>query len=264
MRAALAVAAALLCTPLAVQAQDQTQEARTQEFAQLPYWPGYWISKHQFGTTIGGFAPSIQEAREKGEPLSDDYMPLLGLKAPWSETGKDRFAATAAARGGRKARGWGYPVMMNAAAPLQILITPEEVMIINPYSDVRHIYTDGRPMPSEDDMWPTVWGTSVGHWEGNVLVIETRGVRNPADYFHGSPPLSEEAVYYERLWLEGDELKSTMRIEDPVTLSQPWEVELAWLRDEGFDRMIMIDYDNDRTGFDGEVNTIEPATVDGE
>lgn len=267
MRVLAASGAALLVlltvtAPAAAQdtAQDRAQKDRTEAFAKLPYWPGYWVSEHQAGTTIGGVAPEILAAREKGAPLPANFMALNGRSAPWNEEGRRRQAARAQVVD-RKAQGWGYPMMMNAATPLQVLVTPEEVLIINSYNETRHIYTDGRPMPPLDDLWPTVTGTSVGHWEGNVLVIDTIQVKNPNEFFHGAPPLSEEAHYRERMWLDGDVLRSEVTIEDPVTLSAPWSVTLSWVRDEGFDRMVQIDWDNDRTGSDGQYNTIEPSAV---
>ena len=72
------------------------------------------------------------------------------------------------------------------------------------------------------------------------------------------PPLSEEAHYVERIWLDGENLRSTMTITDPVTLEKPWVSNIVWGRDTGFDRMIQVDWTNDRTGNDGENNTIEP------
>lgn len=262
MRWLAASGAALLLLMGAAQplaAQEPAQQARTEAFAKLPYWPGYWVSEHQAGTTIGGLAPEILEAREHGEAISPDFMALRGVNAPWSEEGRKWQAAARAKAAGRKAQGWGFPMMMNAATPIQVLITPEEVLIVNSYNETRHIYTDGRPMPSSDDLWPTVIGTSVGHWEGNVLVIDTVQVKNPNDYFHGAPALSEEARYRERMWLDGSTLRSEITIEDPVTLVAPWTVKLSWVRDDGFDRMVQIDWDNDRTGTDGQFNTIEPA-----
>src|SRR4029078_6282042 len=98
-------------------------------------------------------------------------------------------------RPGRRADGWGYPMMMDAATPFQVMITPEETMIVNAYGEVRHISTDGRALPAAEDMWPTVWGTSIGHWEGNTLVIETVQVQMPYTYFHGAPAVCEEARY---------------------------------------------------------------------
>ena len=264
MRRFTIVAAALAAASAApAPAQEQARgEVRAEQFAQLPYWPGYWVSEYQAGTTIGGIAPETLAAREEGRGLRGNFMALLGSNAPWSEAGRARFEASRIASAGRKANGWGFPLMMNSAAPLQFLITPEEVLIINPYNDVRHIYTDGREMPAADDMWPTVWGTSVGRWEGDVLVVETVMVRNPNDYFHGAPPLSDEARYEERIWIEGDRLIDQMTIIDPVALAEPWKARLSFVRDEGFDRMIHIDYDNDRTGFDGEHATIEAEAVE--
>ena len=263
MRITFAVAAALLgVLAQPAWAQDAPSQAeRVETFAQLPYWPGYWVSENQAGTTIGGIAPSIIEAREKGTPLKG-FMSLNGAQAPWNAEGRRRVAAVRAAAKGRKAQGWGFPMMMDAATPLLFLITPEEVLIVNSYNETRHIYTDGRPMPDAIDLWPTVTGTSVGHWEGDTLVIETVMVKTPSDFFHGAPPLSEEARYVERIHLDGARLVSDITIEDPVTLSEPWHTSVSWVRDEGFDRMVQIDWDNDRTGNDGDLNTIEAEAVD--
>ena len=258
----LAVAAAVaLAMTGQVHAQESTASApassadRVEAFAQLPYWPGYWVSEQYANTTIGGFAAP----REAG---SRPIMRLNGFDAPWNEEGKRRQAEAAKTRPGRKAMGWGFPMMMNAATPVQFLITPEEVLIINAYNEARHVYTDGRDHPPIEDLWPTTLGHSVGRWEGDTLVIDTIMVRDPVDYFHGAPPLSDQAHYVERIRMDGDRLVSEVTIEDPVTLAEPWNVTLSWIRDEGFDRMVQIDWDNDRTGFDGELNTIEPEAVE--
>lgn len=259
------IAAALLAATLAgagpAAAQEASASARAERFAELPYWSGYWVSEHQAGTTVGGMAPSLIEARERGESPPANFMSLSGARAPWSDEGKARMAARAEALPGRKAMGWGFPMMMNAATPLQFLITPEEVLIINSYNEARHIYTDGRDHPPREDLWPTTQGHSIGRWEGDTLVIDTIMVKNPTTYFHSAPPLSEQAHYVERIRMEGDRLVSDVTIEDPVTLTEPWNLRLSWIRDEGFDRMVQIDWENDRTGFDGELNTIEPEAV---
>lgn len=258
--AALAVSLAFSSTP--VLAQDEpSQQERIEAFAELPYWPGYWVSEEQAGTTIGGIAPSVLEARETGE-MPDNFMNLRGANAPWNEEGLRRLEEARAINAGRKATGWGFPMMMNAATPIQFTITPEEVLIVNAYSEVRFVYTD-REMPDEFDLWPTVRGTSVGRWEDDTLVIETIMVKSPIEYFHGAPPFSEEARYVERIRMEGDRLVSDVTITDPVTLDEPYRTQVSWVRDEGFDRMIEIDWDNDRTGVDENgVNTIEMEVVE--
>jgi hypothetical protein len=249
----------LLATPpIALAAADTAQptvEARQKAFAQLPYWPGYWVNEADAGTTIGGFRPRSDSAAPS-DPANS--LAIWANRAPWNDEGRRRVAESLRTMGGRKGLGWGYPLMMTAPTPLQVLITPEEVLIVNAYNEVRHIYTDGRAMPSRDDLWPTVTGTSIGHWEGRTLVVDTIEVTNPNVFFQGGPPLSEEARYHERLWLDGDKLRAQMTIEDPVTLSRPWTVTLSWVREEAFDRMPQVDWSNDRTGSEGGVNTIEP------
>jgi hypothetical protein len=235
-------------------AQEPAQQARVETFARLAYWPGYWVAANQAGTSISGI--SARASGEGAEPV--DSLAVWGNTAPWNEEGRRRIAEIARTQGGRKGLGWGYPLMMNAATPLQFLITPEEVLIINAYNETRHVYTDGRDHPPRDDLWPTVTGNSIGRWEGGTLVIDTIMVTNPNAFFQGGPPLSEEARYVERIWLDGDRLRAEMTIEDPVTLSAPWVARLAWVRDEGFDRMIQVDWNNDRTGTEGDTNTIEP------
>jgi hypothetical protein len=181
-------------------------------------------------------------------------------KAPWNDEGQRRLAELRRTLGTRKGLGWGFPLMMNSSTPIQFLITPEEVIIVNAYKETRHVYTDGRGHPPADDLWPTVTGHSIGHWEGDTLVIDTIMVSEPNKFFQGNVPLSEQARYRERIRMDGEKLVSDWTIEDPVTLSGPWQVRVNLVREPGFDRMIEVDWDNDRTGSDGTANTIEPPS----
>jgi hypothetical protein len=245
-----ALAAAFLAASAPALAQD-SPEARVEAFARLPYWPGFWVSEQYLHTTISGSAAP----RPAGSP---PLQRLNGFDAPYNDEGKARQAEAARTRAGRRADGWGYPMMMDAATPFQVMITPEETMIVNAYGETRHVYTDGRSFPAVEDMWPTVWGTSIGHWEGDTLVIETVQVQMPYTYFHGAPVFSEEAKYTERMHLDGDRLISEFTVEDPVTLTAPWSRTVSHVREEGYDRMIQMDFSNDRTGQEDGVNTIEP------
>ncbi len=247
--AAIFVAALLAASPAL--AKDATPAERTKSFAKLPNWTGLWLTEND-ESSIGGLGERAVQAKETGTAASArPVMSLYGFAAPWNEEGKKRQAA-ARAGSARGAQGWGYPVMMNAAAPIQFIITPEEVLIINAYRDVRHIYTDGRKLPSAEDSWPTVWGESIGHWEGDTLVVETIQVRNPNIYFHGSPPLSEAARYVERIRKVGNRITDEFTITDPATLTGPWKALVTYQPAEGYDRMISIDFDNDRTDYSGE------------
>ena len=220
-RAALAILASCLVAAT----------ASAQDFAD---WQGVWIAE---GLTadISGFPP----------PGARWYK-LYGDEAPWNDEGRRRFEAMISNQATLKADGWGFPMMMDSAAPMQFLVTPDETLIVNIYRDIRVIHTDGRAMPSEDERWPTTWGTSVGRWEGDTLVVETQSVRNPTRFFFSSPPLSEQARYVERLRKAGPgRIESVMTIEDPVTLAEPWVVTLSYVP-AGSERLILDDYANDR------------------
>src|SRR5690606_11437512 len=124
--AAALAAACLTCSgPVAAQKSDPERVAA---FAELPYWPGYWVREQYANTTIGGIAAPRDAS-------SQPIRRLNGFDAPWNEEGKRRQAEAARLRGGRKALGWGYPMMMDAATPLQFMITPEETMVVNAYGE---------------------------------------------------------------------------------------------------------------------------------
>lgn len=231
---ACAILAVLFVAPLAAHAQSP------------PDWQGIWIAE--------GLTPEMS-----GFPGREAQYKLLGGDAPWNEKGMERVRVAQANQADQKADGWGFPLMMNAAAPLQFLVTPHETLIINVYRDVRHVYTDGRDHPADEDRWPTTWGDSVGRWEGDTLVIDTVSVRDPNLFFFSNPPLSDRAHYVERIRMTGpDRIESVMTIEDPATLSAPWVVELAYVRATGLDRMINDDYANDRSEVENGLFTIAP------
>jgi hypothetical protein len=230
--------------------QAPPSDPRVARFAELPDWSGVWVAD--------GLEPGIDGFSMSRPPAFLVQAPGI----PWNET---TVAKLTAALGGQPelqsepAAGWGYPLMMDGAPPLQFVITPEETLIVNTYRDLRHVYTDGRAHPPEEDRWPTTWGDSVGRWEGDTLVVDTISVREPNKYFGVSAWLSDQAHYTERLRkVAPDRIEGEMRIEDPATLTGPWVVQLRYKRATGFDRLIHDSFFNDRTGFDGDYYTIEP------
>lgn len=245
----------LLCAAaFAVQltAPAQAEEtAATAAPATLPDWRGIWFLEGAV-PDINGF-PNVN-----GTPAA--IYPLLDFaRAPFNATGQARVQAVMRGQGDDKAAGWGYPLMMSGAAPLQFLVASHETLIVNVYRDIRHVYTDGRPLPAEEDRWPTTWGESIGHWEGDTLVVETVSVEEPTKYFFFTPPLSNKARYVERIRKVGpDRIENEITIEDPETLTGPWTAKMTYVRAEGLDRLIHEAFTNDRSEVENGVFTIEP------
>ena len=67
--------------------------------------------------------------------------------------------------------GGGMPFMMGHSAALDIVQTSDEILIIPEMPGTRHVYMDGRPHPPLDAWEPSTAGHSIGHWEGETLVI---------------------------------------------------------------------------------------------
>jgi hypothetical protein len=142
---------------------------------------------------------------------------------------------------------------------MQFLNTPGSTVIVNLYRDMRQIHTDGRGHQPAEEMWPaTTWGDSIGHWEADTLVIDTIAVRNPRLYFGIAAPFSEKAHYVETLKRTApDRIEGAMTIDDPTMLTKPIQVKLAYQRTKEIERMVFDSFSNDRSGFDGEFNTIQ-------
>ncbi len=216
--------------------------------AKLPDWSGLWVPEGN-DTGISGLPEAATEARAEGKaaPSGGSARPLFGFGAPWNEEGKRRQALRRTETANCRALGWGFPMLMNADAPIQFFVTRDKVMVVNAYRDVTDVRM-AKEHPPEGDLWPTVWGDSIGHWEGDTLVIDTIAVKNPHEYFHGAPPLSEEARYVQRIRMDKpNHLVDDIVIEDPTTLTGPWKAHLAFMPAEGFERMVYDNYDNDRT-----------------
>src|SRR6185436_1624096 len=115
----------------------------------------------------------------------------------------------------------GMPGIKGQPYPMEFLLTPGKVtIVIEAYTQVRHIYTDGRPLPEDPD--PNFFGTSIGRWEGDTLVTETVGFSDHVELARGVPH-SDKMKIVERFRLTDPE---TMTIEttinDPVALTAPY------------------------------------------
>jgi hypothetical protein len=109
----------------------------------------------------------------------------------------------------------GMPGIMNQPYPMEFLLTPGKVtIVIEAYTQVRHIYTDGRKLPEDPD--EKFFGTSIGHWEGDTLVAETIGF-SPLTQIAAGIPHSDSMKILERFRLTDPD---TMTIETTITDSK--------------------------------------------
>ena len=162
-------------------------------------------------------------------------------KMPVSDAGKQRIAKIMTTRnedgpeGMNPAdrclvgsRGSGGPPMLNNIYnnTYQIVQTPGHVMIdVEMMHDARIIRMNQSHKPEAVKQW---LGDSVGHWEGDTLVVVTKNWNR----WHGDYEpvfLSEQATVTERFTRTGaDELTYAFAIDDPGFYTQPWKAEMVF------------------------------------
>jgi len=106
--------------------------------------------------------------------------------------------------------------------PVEIIQTPGRVLMVFEYDHlIRQIYTDGRE--HRTDLAPMWMGDSIGHWEGDTLVVETNNFNDKSWLDRRGVPHSDQLQVEERFHLvDDDNLQIDIRIEDPVALTEPW------------------------------------------
>jgi len=112
---------------------------------------------------------------------------------------------------------------------LQIVQAAGVVAIMNEMNhSVRIVPIDGGPHLSADVH--QFRGDSIGHWEGNTLVVDSTNftARNP---FHGSGDKLHVVERFTRV--DADTIVYRFTVEDPETWDQPWTAETAWSKVDG-------------------------------
>jgi hypothetical protein len=142
----------------------------------------------------------------------------------------------------------GMPGIMGQPYPMEFLLTPGKVtIVIEAYTQVRHIYTDSRPLPAEPD--PKFFGTSIGRWEGDTLVVETIGFNDVVNI--SGAPHSDKMRIVERFRLtDPDTMSIETTIADPVVLTQPYTTTSTLRRHRDWTIAEYICEENNRNSVD--------------
>jgi hypothetical protein len=218
----LAVATLLTIAFGSAQAQDK----------KYPNWKGEWttVMPRLPGQQLR-FDPNKPYGRGQEAPLTEEYKKIHEANlADVATGGQGLFLDHASCLPA------GMPTMMSAGSH-EYIITPETTYI-SAGTDLRRVFTDGRPWPT--DLEPTYQGFSIGSWideDGDgvydVLEIETRGpFKGPRVYDATGLPLhfDNESTFKERIFVD----KSNPSIlHDVITvfdraLTRPWTVDKTY------------------------------------
>jgi hypothetical protein len=199
----------------------------------------------------GGAALAVQEPAKPGSPdLRDPRVapsvpnisgawftrgfnprtkPDDGTETPWLPWSKDEYDKR------EKARKDGAPMVDPTAAclpsgnpriiaapyPLQIIQTPDEVVFLYEVQHLFRVIHMNAKHPAK--LTPSFFGHSVGHWEGDTLVIDTVGLTNLTQIDENGTLHSDNLRVVERIRKTGETtLEDRFTIYDDKTFARPW------------------------------------------
>lgn len=203
------------------------------EYAQPPSGPGPvvedpanpHVTNEEFRRT--GKQPTIA--------VGDPNSPIL---QPWAKeqlrkhneivlSGKGGLSLQAACRP------VGVPAFnLHGIHPLFVVQGPKEVLMIwQSDHQVRHIYLTDKHTPN---VKPSYFGESIGHYEGDTLVVDTVGLNTKTFVDGYQTPHSEQLHVVERFRVvEGGKfLDVDIHVEDPGAYTTPWNASNRWRRVE--------------------------------
>ena len=109
------------------------------------------------------------------------------------------------------------------AEMMKIVQTPGLILILNPDLTYRQIFLDGRALETAPN--PSWMGYSVGHWDGDTLVVESFGFNDRTWLDHDGHPHTEALRMTERYRRpDFGNLQLDVTLSDPAVYARPWTV----------------------------------------
>ena len=205
-----------------------------------------WVTMRGAGIVPGSPPPVSQDPQRPLVPNNTGKQPTFPYAdlsnpnlTPFARDGLKKandLSDSGFAMYSRGSRCWatGVPVALNSVVqPIFFIQTPREVTTISQGDQVvRHIYMDVPHSPNPKPSW---YGESIGHYEGEWLVVDTiaQDTRTFIDNFR--TPHSDKLHVVERYHLidGGKTLEAEVTIEDPASFIQPVHIQMHWRKSQG-------------------------------
>jgi hypothetical protein len=116
--------------------------------------------------------------------------------------------------------------------PVQIVQTPRQVIILYEYMNVFRVIPLNAKHP--DDAEPTYMGDSVGHWEGDTLVVDITNF-NDKTWLLGAGTFHSDALHITERFtrVDKDQINYDVVMEDPNVLTKPWPYHSTMMLRDG-------------------------------
>jgi hypothetical protein len=191
----------------------------------VPDLAGFWEMRDESGSgSFGGVSEKVPTAQVMPEVKKFNEEAKARQKAGYVVSFASRYCQYL-----------GMPFIMGQSPPIDIVESKDEILIMSEQSSApRHIYTDGRGHPDSSTYEPTTNGHSIGHWEGESLVVDTVGFNELGA--RGVPggglrTTTSHLVEHFHLFDGGKRLSITFTWDDPKVYLGPHTYELRYYKD---------------------------------
>lgn len=213
------------------QEQSQALGQDSTVLTDLPDWSGVWKEDNN---TVFDHASVQPPGASVGTPGAREFPPYT---EEWEQIYKRNLALVAEGRFpdpitpcGIPA---GFPRIFNLPDVHEFVVRPEQTWILSENGpNVMRIYTDGRPLMSQDERWPLYTGDSVGYWEGETLHFTTESLKKEGTILDRTGLVLSDQMTAETTIQKIDDgsIVVTMIIKDPIALKEPWTVKSRYTR----------------------------------
>src|SRR5262249_18519224 len=122
--------------------------------------------------------------------------------------------------------------------------------------------------PPEDESNPSFQGHSIGHWEGDALIVETAQIYPEAELFFGMTVTANTVIHERIALIDKNTLKIDTRVEDEQLFTRPWKYRRYYQREireaVPYERCTLADraqkVGDKLVGIDFDVNKNRPAS----
>jgi hypothetical protein len=172
-------------------------------------------------------APGLRSSSERSTGESAPYQPWAAQKVLeyYKRRGIDDPNALCLPPGPTRAATQGL-------FPIQFVQTPTQIVVLYEYMNVFRTIPLNTKHP--DDVTPTYMGDSVGHWEGDTLVVDVIGF-NDRTWLQGTGTFHTEALHVTERFtrIDQDQINYEATMEDPNVFTRPWTIRSTIMRRDG-------------------------------
>ena len=163
--------------------------------------------------------------------VTNNRIPGFIKELPYTDWGKKQWESYDPNKQGDYAGSclpFGFSRSIYGPHPTQIIQDNDYVTFLFEQNSMFHIIpTDGRPFTK--DLPPSWFGESIGHWNGDTLIIETQNMNGWAKIDTIGHPLSNKAKFTQTFKrINFGNIEHTFTVDDPKTYTKPWTITETW------------------------------------